>query len=224
MAAQSWFKFYPSDWRGDAKLQACSLAARGLWIELTCIMHEAKPYGHLLIDGKTPTYYRISQLVHTDYRVVKKLIAELKKTGVIASEITSEITSRRMVRDELKRQQKQGVNNYFAKTAIIKIVPPDTRKKEREKTKPASSLASALPSGALARLPTRDQTKAQKAQQAWERDFRDKYGPKAYATAIDVFAAHPELVDRATEAELRKPRSGVMAAIIGIRQLNGGAS
>ena len=39
-----WMKFYPRDWRGDQALRAVSIAARGLWLECLCIMHEARPY------------------------------------------------------------------------------------------------------------------------------------------------------------------------------------
>lgn len=41
------FQFYPSDWRNDAGLKLCSMGARGLWIEMICIMHASEPYGHL---------------------------------------------------------------------------------------------------------------------------------------------------------------------------------
>jgi hypothetical protein len=44
-------KFYPSDWRSDPMLRLCSLAARGLWMEMMCLMHEAEPYGSLLVNG-----------------------------------------------------------------------------------------------------------------------------------------------------------------------------
>lgn len=36
-----WLKFYPTDWRSDPALKMCSLAARGLWIEMIALMHEA---------------------------------------------------------------------------------------------------------------------------------------------------------------------------------------
>ena len=49
-----WLKFYPADWRADPRLRMCSLAARGLWIELMSYMHEGEPYGHLTIDGVPP--------------------------------------------------------------------------------------------------------------------------------------------------------------------------
>ena len=43
------FQFYPESWRTDAELRSCSLAARGLWIDLMCVMHQCKPYGHLVL-------------------------------------------------------------------------------------------------------------------------------------------------------------------------------
>jgi hypothetical protein len=46
-----WMKFYPADWRSDPMLRLCSLAARGLWAEMICLMHEAEPYGSLLVNG-----------------------------------------------------------------------------------------------------------------------------------------------------------------------------
>ena len=45
------FQFYPDDWRADNELHICSLAARGLWIEMMMIMHNATPYGTLLARG-----------------------------------------------------------------------------------------------------------------------------------------------------------------------------
>jgi hypothetical protein len=38
-------QFYPADWRNNAKLRRCSLAARGAWIEIMCILHDSDEYG-----------------------------------------------------------------------------------------------------------------------------------------------------------------------------------
>jgi hypothetical protein len=54
-AAQPWMKFYPQDWRADEKLRLCSLAARGLWMEMLALMHRSERYGQLLINGHVPT-------------------------------------------------------------------------------------------------------------------------------------------------------------------------
>jgi hypothetical protein len=45
-------QFYPGDWLNDAALRACSLAARGLWKDMNCIMHQGHPYGHLTRPAK----------------------------------------------------------------------------------------------------------------------------------------------------------------------------
>lgn len=41
------FQFYPADWRNNAKLRRCSEAARGAWIDVLCLMHDADEYGVL---------------------------------------------------------------------------------------------------------------------------------------------------------------------------------
>jgi hypothetical protein len=90
---------------------------------------------------------------------------------------------------------------------------------------PAGSLATALPSGALARQPSaKDRAKQGRAQAAWERDLLAKLGESAYAEAIDILAGHPEIIKRATAAELRRPGSGAMAAAIGLKRLREVAS
>ena len=49
--------------QGDAALPGrCSLAARGYWMEVLCVMHGAAPVGHLLINGRSPTNRRSSAI------------------------------------------------------------------------------------------------------------------------------------------------------------------
>src|SRR6516225_4749703 len=50
-----WMKFFPADWRADLGLRTTSLAARGLWIEMLTIMHEAAPRGSLSLNGRQLT-------------------------------------------------------------------------------------------------------------------------------------------------------------------------
>ena len=74
-----WLKFYPSDWRGDPKLRMCGLAARGLWIEMIGVMHEAQPYGHLLIAGERPTDTQLAVLAGAATEQIPELIRELEQ-------------------------------------------------------------------------------------------------------------------------------------------------
>ena len=41
------FQFYPGDWRKDANLRRCSPAARGVWMDILCVMHDSEEYGVL---------------------------------------------------------------------------------------------------------------------------------------------------------------------------------
>ena len=36
---------YPADWRNNANLRRCSLAARGAWWEIMCVLHDSDEYG-----------------------------------------------------------------------------------------------------------------------------------------------------------------------------------
>lgn len=100
-ARKPWLKWFPTDWRADPALRMCGLAARGLWIELLGYMHEADPYGHLLINGKPPTRRQIATLVGVELDVVEAALAELREAGVY-DEVHGVIVSRRMVRDAAK--------------------------------------------------------------------------------------------------------------------------
>lgn len=98
-----WVKWWFADWKGDAALRMCGLAARGLWKEMLCLMHEAAPYGHLLVSGKQPTPKQIGALVGATEKEVKALLAELEDAGVFSRTDDGTIYSRRMIKDEARR-------------------------------------------------------------------------------------------------------------------------
>jgi hypothetical protein len=97
-----WLKFYPQDWRGDEKLRVCSIGARGLWVEMMCVMHSAEPYGHLLVNGKPVSAQQIAALAGISATECAKLLAELQAAGVPSRTDDGVIYSRRMVRDKAK--------------------------------------------------------------------------------------------------------------------------
>lgn len=98
------FQFYTKDWREDLELQSCSLAAQGLWINAICIAHQARPYGHLVINGKPMTLQQIANAIGTAPRECKKLLDELAAAGVTSLAEDGAIFSRRMVRDQALRE------------------------------------------------------------------------------------------------------------------------
>ena len=100
------FQFYPADWRKDPELACCSLAARGLWIEMLCIAHESTEYGCLSINGKAMTPEQIARVVGETPTIVKKLLAELENSGVFSRKSCGAIYSRRMQKDEDLRNER----------------------------------------------------------------------------------------------------------------------
>ena len=97
-----WLKFYPSDWRADPALRMCSVAARGLWMEMLCLMHEASPRGSLLVNGRAIGDKQIAALAGMPAKDAAPLIAELEDAGVFSRECDGTIYSRRMRRDDEK--------------------------------------------------------------------------------------------------------------------------
>lgn len=103
--SQPFIKWYPTDWRADPKLRMCSLAARGLWIELIGYMHEGEPYGHLTINGISPVMDDIAALVGRPLAEVRKAMGELEQRQVYSVDEQQRMFSRRMVRDKAKAEK-----------------------------------------------------------------------------------------------------------------------
>jgi len=104
---QPYFRFFPSDWRGDQDLRNCSLQARGLWVELMALMHTADPYGHLVIGGFRYNVSNVAELatnVGCQPADFKRAFAELAKFHVFSIAEDGTIYSRRMVRDAEKAE------------------------------------------------------------------------------------------------------------------------
>lgn len=104
-----WMKFYPQDWRADEKLRNCSLAARGLWIEMVSIMHRSEHYGYLLVNGRPPSDAQLAVQVGALPAEVSELISSLETEGVFSRDRRGWIYSRRMIRDA-KRARKAREN------------------------------------------------------------------------------------------------------------------
>lgn len=104
MKAKPSFQFFPSDWLRDPGLRSCSLAARGLWIDMLSYMHEGEPYGHLRLNGQDIRPTTLARMVGTDVRTVRRLLAELLQAGVYSFAEPGTIFSRRMVRDQQLRE------------------------------------------------------------------------------------------------------------------------
>ncbi len=127
MKASPSLQFYPSDWLRAPGLRSCSLAARGLWIDMLAFMHEAEPYGHLRINGQDLGPAALARMVGSHKRDVHRLLAELEQAGVFSRTEQGTIFSRRMVRDQELHQMRARYGHLSANH------PDVPRKKDRVK-------------------------------------------------------------------------------------------
>lgn len=111
-----WFKFYPSDWRGESSLRAVSMAARGLWIEMLCLMHESEPRGHLLLNGRPVTDAQLASLAGVPVDIAQALLGELETAGTFSRTRAGVIYSRRMRKDtSVSAKQRANVEKRWSK-------------------------------------------------------------------------------------------------------------
>jgi len=128
--SQPWMKFYPSDWRADPALRSCSMPARGLWMEMICLMHEAAPRGSLVINGQQVTAKQLASLCGTGLAETRRWLGELAAAGVFSSESDGTIFSRRIRRDE-EKAEKDKANGKGGGNPKLKagVNPPDKAQK-----------------------------------------------------------------------------------------------
>jgi hypothetical protein len=100
------FQFYPGDWLRSTDLRTCSIGARGLWIDMICLMHEGYPYGYLKVGGKVILPDNLSRIVGATLQEVEGWLHELEVAGVFSRDQAGVIFSRRMVRDEKVRENR----------------------------------------------------------------------------------------------------------------------
>jgi hypothetical protein len=97
------FQFYPGDWLNDAGLRLCSVGARGLWIEMICLMHQGSDYGYLKVNHAPILPANLASISGATMAEVDGWLLELEKYGVFSRDGDGCIFSRRMISDEKVR-------------------------------------------------------------------------------------------------------------------------
>lgn len=142
------FQFYPGDWMKDPALRGVSIAARGLWIDMLCLMHENDRRGYMQHpNGKPVTAEQLARMTGCSTDEATRMLAELIESGVCSCTEHGVIYSRRIVRDENKRRlcseagKKGGGNPTFG--VHPKGVPKGTTKGDSKGVaNPSSSTSS----------------------------------------------------------------------------------
>lgn len=132
-----WMKFYPSDWRADPALRMCSVGARGLWMEMLCVMHEATPRGSLVVNGRSVNERQLAGLAGCSVDDVASMLSELEDAGVFSREEDGTIFSRRMRRDDEKAERDKANGrkggNPSLKSENVGVNPADNAEDKAQK-------------------------------------------------------------------------------------------
>lgn len=127
--ADPWMKFYTVDWMGESKLKLVSRAARSLWIDMLCLMHQAGT-GRLEMAGRPMTEKELASVLGDNPRTTRKLLAELADARVSVVVDGSFVASSRMIED-LEKLEKDRSNGRMGGNPDIKI-----KEKPKERVNP----------------------------------------------------------------------------------------
>ncbi len=121
MARRPSFQFYPGDWLNDVALRACSSAARGLWIDMICIMVQCEPFGTLILkdNHKVNLEDNLHSVVGIGAEDCRVLLEELEGAGVLSRDEAGVIYSKRMVKDEGVRQARANGGKLGGNPALL---------------------------------------------------------------------------------------------------------
>lgn len=116
-----WCRFHWADHARDVALRQCSMASRGLWMELLCLMADSPERGFLMVGSQAMTSAQIARTLGQDRRSVDRWMAELESNQVFARDGRGVIYSRRMVRDERRFQQNADNGKRGGNPVLLKI-------------------------------------------------------------------------------------------------------
>jgi len=141
------FQFYPADWRKDLELGACSFTTRGIWFEMLCVMHEARPYGFMAMDGRAIPDQAAANLVRVPLPAYRRAIGELETNGVFSRTEDGLIYCRRMVRDERLRNVRADAGKLGGNPNLVRDLvnqneskpPPEVNLASKQVPTPSSS-------------------------------------------------------------------------------------
>jgi len=98
------FDFDPALWLDNKALRACSPAARGLWLDLLCLMHPNG--GYLVLNGKPIDDTQLARMVGEPIKVIRACIAELGEAGIFCVDNRGMFSSRMVKKANFVRQAK----------------------------------------------------------------------------------------------------------------------
>lgn len=129
------FWFFTGDWLKDSELRFCSLFARGLLVDLLCIMFEAKEQGYMSKPDGTPrSDVDIVDAISGSTRDEKlKALAELESSGVLSRDNRNVLYSRRLskLKELSELRSKSGSKGGSKTQAKLKQTDKQTDKQKQ---------------------------------------------------------------------------------------------
>ena len=142
-------QFYVKDWLGDPGLRACSIAARGLWIDMISIMFTACHRGELTINGKRADSKTLAKIEGLPEAEIEALLEDLNEHGVYSTLPDGTIICRRMIKEAATSRaraeagQKGAASRWQTdgKTAHGKMAKPWQTAEEEEAREEAEAVS-----------------------------------------------------------------------------------
>ena len=146
-----WIKYYPSDWQAEPTLRTCSLASKGLWIEMLGLMAHSVRHGHLCemnsLDPMPPG--DLAKFLGQPADEIMRLLQELEGNGVFSRTCDGLIYSRRLLKDAKTRKRNckykfkqrqnetithspEAVSKYVRSASDERLEPKDQNKENRD--------------------------------------------------------------------------------------------
>lgn len=203
-------QWYPGDWRRDTALQTCSLAARGLWKEMLCLMFDGEPRGYLRVGGTPITQQQLARMVGPhDHERIPRLLQELEQNGVFSRDPEDgAIFNRRMARQAEISEARKAAGSLGGQFAQAKrkaktkqthaVAEADAEMqfeklwhvwlKKRSKAQARTTFLKLLDAG---RLPPIDRlvaiTRARQTDPAWRRPHPETGEPRAFQPHLSTW-------------------------------------
>jgi len=142
-----WFPFYADDWLSHDKLRSCSSAARGLWIDMLCLMHKNDRRGYLQLSGKSVTPEQLARMTGRSPDETSQQLAELIAADVASVAEHGIIFSRRMVKDERIRQVRSAAGAKGGAKTGVYLSKISSKRPAKAKQPPQQTSGSGSDSG-----------------------------------------------------------------------------
>ena len=115
--SQQW---YWDDWFSEFGLRVCSLAARGLWMDMLGIMFKAEIRGTLTINGKQIDNKHLAKIVGDTEGNIKIFLKELEDNDVYSNLKDGTIVCRRMLNESKRKEEISRIRSNAGKMGAKK--------------------------------------------------------------------------------------------------------